>query len=745
MKPGNRVFHSGNSRTVAVNSTPKGKTNVMNSPSLFTAAQYARALGCSKQNIHRRLHNVPADSEHPISGNVAKAWKLSSLPADIFDRLNEIKEAFRYRSIADLLSDPASGQTIGRRQPSIKLTMSRARERSLELLADAFESVGEVETLTVEQRCYIWMKACDELQFTVDLLPRRLRGQAIALRKTKRSILGVLLRSSLFGQDKETIRRNLNRQWTRYLANNGKLTDGRSVRDQRKKLSECDDLKLTARALDCGGRVGQAFRELRENGELTSETLSATIDNPAHKSYVPERIRRQITPKVKRLLPLHHGPREHQLRGAYNVRDYSGLFAGDSYQADDVTCPVYYWEYDSAARFGFRIVRGQALLMIDERSRRVLGFALHSERNYNARIIRALITRVHDGFGLPRRRFYFEGGIWRSAKILTGSDELSFDHTELGLREFGIRFVHAKLPRAKVIERVLGILQNSMERLPGYCGRDEIHDCFERVQEQKRLCENGHAQPAKYFLHKSEWEDVLLGICDKHNGGRQGGILAGLSPNEAWNRFQGEDPLVHLGHQGRYLLAHHKLTMKVQRGGITLRPSLGGGTYCNENTGQLVGERVLVWINPEDLSSIAITSAGRCNDPFVVPRLEPIPAIDATGEQFARNASQIAAHNGAAVTSYRLISPHLVSRPFRRTRIDESTKVLGEQIERGATEVKKQKQRARANLRAIAERSRELGIAVPVKRSKDLDRLAAGLELMAQSKRLREQGKEQSL
>src|SRR5207302_9265938 len=132
--------------------------------------------------------------------------------------------------------------------------------------------------------------------------------------------------------------------------------------------------------------------------------------------------------------------------------------------------------------------------------------------------------------------------IWRDSKILTGADELSFDHTELGLREFGVRFVHAKLPRGKVIERVFGLIQNKMERLPGYAGRDEIHDRFERIQEQKHLCENGHEQPSKFFMHKVQWEAELSSICDRYNAERQEGALARLSPVETWNQFQSNEP-----------------------------------------------------------------------------------------------------------------------------------------------------------------------------------------------------------
>lgn len=700
----------------------------------FTAAQIARALDCSKQNIHQRLAGLPADGERSQSGNIAKAWKIGSLPPAIFEKLSDIRESQRCRTIADLLNDPPLH--VPRARISTRRGVSDARDRSLDVLEHAFATLGDSTILTAGQKVYFWTKACDELEAQIESGKRE--------KKIKRAILKSLFSCGLFGTNRETIRRNFNRQLIKYRASSGKLFDRRTIRDQQKRLPSGDHDKLVARTVDCGGRLSQAMRELRDAGQLSAETLARTISNPRRKSYVPASIRREIMPEVNRLMPLHHGPREHQLSGPHNTRDYSGLFAGDSYQADDVTCPVYYWEPDSTGRFGFRIVRGQLLLMIDERSRLALGFALHSERNYNARIIRALITRVHDGFGLPRRRFYFERGIWRSSKILTGGDELAFDHTELGLREFGVKFTHAKLPRAKVIERILGILQNSMERLPGYVGRDEIHDRFERVQQRKHRCESGKEEPSKFFMSKAQWEAELSRLCEAYNADRQEGVLEGLSPIEAWNRFQPEEPRVHLGPKARYLLAHHKLTMKVQRRGIILRPSLGGGTYCNEDTGRFVGDKMLVWIDPEDLTSIALTSLDRKAGPFIIPRLEPLPAIDPSDEQFACNAAQIDAHNSVAVTSYRIISQHLVRRNFRPIdRIDGSTIDLGEQIERGTAEVKAAKRKLRTDVRKIASRSRELGISIPVhSNGKSIDRVADGVDLMAESRRLRKESQE---
>ena len=88
--------------------------------------------------------------------------------------------------------------------------------------------------------------------------------------------------------------------------------------------------------------------------------------------------------------------------------------------------------------------------------------------------------------------------MWRTAKIIKG-DELDICHTEQGLREFGITFRHRTRPCGKIIERVIGLLQNQMERLPGYVGRDERHDRFERVQEQIRAVNAGREHPRTIF------------------------------------------------------------------------------------------------------------------------------------------------------------------------------------------------------------------------------------------------------
>lgn len=611
----------------------------------------------------------------------------------------------------------------------------------LPLLADAVNGLAGRATLQLDELTLLWTKACDELQSHSDI------------KTAKRATVRLLLASGFVGDDRESIRRNFDRKLKAYSEAGGYLKDKRQLRYATTApiVGEDDRQKLIAASLDRGGRISQAFRETFHAGALSEQLTDRFIANPISKSYVPPSVRKAITAEVRRLLPIHHGPREHQLKGAYATRDWSSLYAADSFQADDCTCPVVYWESDPTSRLGHRIIRGQLLLMIDERSLLALGFALHSENNYNARIIRALITRVHDAFGLPRRRFYFERGIWRTSKILTGeatpAGELPLGHTELGLREFGVQFCHAKLPRGKVVERVLGLAQNQMERLPGYVGRNEIEDRFERVQQQINQARAGHRHPSECFLSKTEWEETLAKLLGDYNAERQDGrMLRGLSPIEAWKKFQSPEPQVHLGEKARYLLAHHKLKLRVGRNGITLRPSLGGGTYRGAATGQLRGEDVLVWFNPEEPEYIALTSLDRKRGPFVVAREEPLPAIGASTDQIRRSNAQIDAHNEYAKTAYRLVAPQLAAHSFRRLAgVDVRTLEIGEQLREQVDEVKARRRSARATVRKVHDLARELNLRPsPQLNAATAERMAEGFDLMAEARRLRTKQKEQT-
>src|SRR5205085_8869216 len=109
------------------------------------------------------------------------------------------------------------------------------------------------------------------------------------------------------------------------------------------RLLEEEEKALIAKSLRSGGGLAQAWRESREKGLLGTRVSQHYTSTPARKSYVPSRIRKLVTNKIKILRDHQHGPRRAKLNGAYINRDPSTFHAGDWFQADDCTLPNYYY------------------------------------------------------------------------------------------------------------------------------------------------------------------------------------------------------------------------------------------------------------------------------------------------------------------------------------------------------------------------------------------------------------------
>lgn len=597
----------------------------------------------------------------------------------------------------------------------------------LSILEEAFSGISMPEP-TKDELELVWLRACDELQAQLE--------DGAEEKATRLKILHALNRFGFLAKSADSLRKTFASRWTAYCDGRGNpaaLRDKRTMRSHAREISQEDRKTLIAHSLDCGGRVAQAWREAFESGDLSAELTQRFIANPASKSHVPHSVRRAVVGDVRRLMPLHHGPRRHELEGPSISRDYSGMFAGQVGQMDDVTCPVYFWEEDPTSPSGYWFGRGQLILAIDVRSMMALGFALHSSNVYNMRLVRGLMLRWHDDWGLPST-LYLENGMWKKAKILKG-DEADMSHTELGLREFGVTFTHAKLPRGKIIEGIIGKVQNKMERLPGYAGRDEVHAGFERIKEQIDDVISGRVHPSNNFFSKALWSAELARILETYNTTPQEGkILQGLSPLQVWNQNQQPEGVIHLGAHARYLLANHKIKMKVQAKGIRLRPSLGGGTYCNDITGRFVGEEMLIWVNPDELDQITITSLDKKQGPFVIPRLADLPAMGATGEQIREAKAQIGDHLDYAKTLYRTVSSGFAVHKYRKLLVDRHTAELGSRIAAEQQAAKSERVESKKVAGQVRTLSRELNVAPRNVTPSNVARKAMGLDLISRAK-----------
>jgi hypothetical protein len=584
--------------------------------------------------------------------------------------------------------------------------------KDLPSLASTIRSVTDLNAPSADETLLVWTHAMEEYE--------RLLDGGLSTHKATRRVVEMLHASGLpLALSRSVLRRTFARRLDRWI-DGGRVPS--AIEDLRSKNSgrprplplSGDDIKLlTARALT--GSLSKAWRDASNHGDLSPAVVQSYVSNPASKSYVPQRVRELVGPDVEMLQDIHHGPRQARLKGAYITRDWSDVSPGDWYQADDTTLPVYYWEEDEQGRP--HVMRGQFLPMIDCRTNRVLAFALHSERNYTAKIIRGLIVNTHDTYGLPRIGFHFENGIWRSSKLVKGqgnADNVPTAETELGLREW-VRFMHSKPgnARAKVVERIIGLLQDRMEDQPGYCGRNEQTEKFERVQSQLRQAQAGKVHPSKFFLDRDEWVERLAQICDAYDSERQDGRLKGQSPREAWDSlFDTSRPLVRLTAETRYLLANHRRPLKVTKNGVGIPISGVTHWFRNEITGRLIHRVVQAYFDPEDLSSIFIKLAPEDKTAAVIPAAPRPPAYTPSPEQLAAAQASVEAQNRPARTLYRTIEPYFPDNgpsPFRRVVADPETVEAGQEIAAEQAAIRQKQTEQFRTQRRLANMGRRFG------------------------------------
>ena len=608
----------------------------------------------------------------------------------------------------------------------------------LQSLRRALSAVKRPTEPTANEAVFIWAQAFDELQWLVD--------EGTTPKVAERAVFDALAGSGVcLARTPDALKKSFQRKLARWQAGGCKpsaLTDGRTLPREDAKLALPDEDKhaLIARAVERGGRLSQAWREVQSTGELSPEIAGRYIANPANKSYVPSAVRQAIRFDVAQLEDIHHGPRQAKLNGAWIPRDYSDIRPGDWQQGDDCTLPVYYWDHTPD---GVRTMRGQFLALVDVKTTYILGYALHSQEQYNARIIRSLITQVHDEYGLPKVGFYFEGNIWKRSRVLTGrkADDVPLEETELGLKEY-VQFRHAGLPRAKIIEGVLGILQNEIEPMPGYCGRNEQTEKFERLQKKLREAAAGKIEPASFLMHKDQWADALDRVVAKFNNEPQGGRLNGLSPREAYEQgFDYQQRALRLPAHCRYLLANHRRVELVTKNGVRIVSGGHAYYYRSAATGPLIGQKVLVWHDVEEApASITITDL-KHRRPVEVPRVTPVPSMTATGAQLGAALRQAADHGAYAKTLYRIVKAGFQKNLFRPVHVDLNTVLLGDAIEAGREQLQAADKQRKTVARRVAAAEREIGVRFD-KPHRNLERKLSGLEKLRLADELERQEQE---
>jgi hypothetical protein len=604
-------------------------------------------------------------------------------------------------------------------------------------LLSALNAVAKQSAPTLAEVALIWTTYCE---FVADSVA----GGIKQARAQKRALLLIEKSGVAIARTPEALRRNSRRKYAQWWENGENF---RALEDQRQKQfgkvgrRPAVDIKATGdydqivaqTVFNHGGRLADGVRCAREEGQLSSEFNAAYTTNPRRPAYVPKSVRRVCTPEVRRLTPIHRGPREHQLNSAYHEIDPHTWASGDFFSADDTTSPVYFYHFKEEGRPS--VIRGQLLAAIDERSMCVLGLVLIAAPGYTSAHIYNLFTDVFTKFGMPRRGLILENGLWRRARFIKGKRDADKNGiADLGLRRLVGRIVHARLPRGKCIERVFGLLQDQMERLPGYSSRNERLIKNERFERLKRDVESGRVNPEAHLLNQEQLLDRYEEICEQYNDTpQQGKKLDGLTPRECWEKCQSIPPLARLDNRSLWLLSGdpRKYTID-QRHGIIIRnyPSLGTVRYVGQEAGARAGQQVLAWVNPRRPEVLCCTSLDT-KEVFTLERYNPLDdRVDASN--FEEEDAKLRAQNAYAPDRYRSLSNRLGSTSYAAVRTTPEVAWTGAQM-RLQSETALARQRQSQQLKArIARRAQNAGISIA--RIRQTEEIPDALEDLAASK-----------
>jgi hypothetical protein len=543
------------------------------------------------------------------------------------------------------------------------------------------------------ERAFIWQKAFEDYEALLE--------EGHRAKRVKRALVAALFhRATWAGKTPSSLDRTFRNKYERWITEERvtlALVDGRANSGPRRpvEITEEELQRIAARALNCGGRLSQAWRELWNEGKLPRWCYEYYSQNPQDKSYMPAAVRAVLRPMVERMEPAHQGPKTGRFKSPRVRRDWSDLAAGVLTQSDDLTTPVLCYIPDGQGWFD--LIQPQMIPFIDTRSLYIHIDGLLPKPTYSSLDIRRQIIRLHDHFGLTD--LYFERGIWKRSKLIRGNEGNEVPPEELipGLESLGVKLSHALHPSAKVIEGVFNILQNKMERMRGFCGREQRKDCPDHIKKAMALVKARKAHPSEFFYSYEELVVEMGKLIDAYNDEPQNGkLLAGLSPREGFARFFRADPPIKLDASSRYLLSTHRVPVVV-RDGVRLTIAGQAYRYIGAETGALAGRKMLAWFDLEDPSAITITDMDRKN-PINVQREIVVPVyMESADSPLAAALAQTQGHARAVKMQYaqlRKVFPEEFGGRQRRPIVsDEATAALGEVIAAQKTSASQQRDR----------------------------------------------------
>ncbi len=480
---------------------------------------------------------------------------------------------------------------------------------------------------------------------------------------------------------------------------------------------------------------------------------------------------------------------------------YDGIASMCCLVPDDKTPDIYVAVPDGNG--WWNVMRPQLILIADFRSNMIVGWGCVPAPQFTALDVMAPFKRVFRKFGLPRFILREGGKIFRGSNLVNSLADINASRSrnangsaprvenpfsvaeiEYGMErckitlcddadkvashlgEAGIKFREAYQARSKPVEGVIRLLDREIRVLPCYCGNDERLNCPESTTSAKNAVNDRKLNPAfpvidpktqVEMLVWNQWISVVGQLVHKYNSTKQEGQRlknpltgAPMSPEEAYEVFQsfGNPPDPFPAELAAYM-APMRIDVTVKAPNIRRRNfqcgfvEIMGNTYCDEQTGARIGQKLVAFYDPESPEVCAFTTPDmNPRNSFAVPRLETVNALfpdDQTKisrSQAHRAVSGVRADYKAAETKFLPIVRQALVAPLIKT--------LNQQIEKGTSEVKDKQRRKTDRANTISRKARGTGFhAAQVENS---ERSLSALELIQKSKdeRAREIEREKS-
>jgi hypothetical protein len=607
----------------------------------------------------------------------------------------------------------------------------------LEALAEEFSDlVGYIEECqrppsAIEQRG-IWTRAFEEYN--------RLVATGTAGKKAARRVRDLLFaKASFLAPSRDALLKAFQRKLAAWN-NSGAvgLVDGRQDNGGDDFEFPQQDLDLIeAKIVFQFGQFAPAWREALVKGELSEATRMRYRHKVSRKSHVPEKLVSTLGKRPIWLYTLHRRRKDFNSMKAHFTTIYDGLRTLTCISADDVTLPVWFWYQPDPNQWPI-LTRGQCLVFIDLVSKRILGWSLQPEKNYNALVIYSQMARVLADKGVPQA-VLFEHGIWERAKIITGSAPHSIGEVTQGFKEFGIEFFHADSPEGKwEVEQIMGLIQNLMKGEPGYCGRDERKDRPDWIKKQlaETQSKENPVHPSKHFYSFEQWNKRLNEIFEQYNAAKQGGrLMADRSPDEVYvENWNAEDPPMRCGPELRFLLLP-KYEKLIGPDGFSVTSGNRTFKYFGPELRDFVGFNCRVGFDPEFPDVAVVTDMKQKKFVSVplhngVPRLERL--TDPEGTALANACERRDGQVKAIVARYNTLKDNF-ELPYRKNLVAAQTVALGQEIEQQRAQIGAAHREANNRTRTTQDRARKLGL--PTRILNDGPESDEGTALMLAAKR----------